>query len=72
MAIEWISVVSSNVEKIGYDKLDHTLGIIFKNNSEYHYPDVEESVYEELMNSESKGGYVSSNIKYTYSFRRVR
>ena len=72
MAMQYISVVSSNVEKVGYDKDTHSLGICFKNGSEYIYPDVEESTYNELMNAESKGSYVANNIKYTYSFRRVR
>jgi len=70
--MEWQAVSSSNVAEIGYDKETNTLGLRFKNNSEYHYPNVPESVFTELQQADSIGKYVNSNIKYTYSFRKVR
>lgn len=70
--MEWQAVSSSNVEKIGYDKDTQTLGLEFKNSSIYEYPNVPESVFLELQQADSVGKYVNSNIKYTYSFRKVR
>lgn len=66
-----ISVVSSNIRSIGYDEKTQTLEVEFKNYSVYQYPSFPEDLYTEFMNSDSKGKFFFSEIKYSYSFRRI-
>lgn len=62
---------SSNVASIGYDPDTSTLEIEFNNGAIYQYFDVNENVYNELLNASSVGGYLASNIKGKYRFSRV-
>jgi len=48
------------------------LEIEFKNRSIYQYRNVPENIYKRLMNSSSKGTYLSENIKDKYSYVKVR
>lgn len=66
-----ISVTSSNVEAIGYDKDSQTLQVEFKNGSVYQYFDVPENVFNELRDAGSIGGYLASNIKGIYRYSRI-
>ena len=63
-------VSSSNIKSIGY--LLSVLEIEFKNRSIYQYRNVPENIYTRLMNSSSKGTYLSENIKDKYSCVKVR
>jgi len=65
------SVTSSNIASIGYDPESSTLEVEFKNGSVYQYFDVGQSAYEELINSDSVGGFLASHIKGTYRFSRA-
>ncbi|NOT84350.1 MAG: KTSC domain-containing protein [Methylococcaceae bacterium] len=69
--MEKVSVTSSNVESIGYDKDSQTLEIEFKNGTTYQYFDVPENVYNELEQADSVGGYLASRIKGTYRYSRA-
>lgn len=68
--MERIPVQSSNLVSVGYDAQTSMLEIEFKNGT-YQYDAVPESVYEELLNSPSKGQYFSQNIKEKYAFRKL-
>lgn len=65
------SVSSSNVASVGYDPESSTLEIEFNNGAIYQYFDVNENIYNELLNAGSVGGYLASNIKGKYRFSRV-
>jgi hypothetical protein len=65
-------VSSSNVRSVGYDPLNRVLEVEFLNKSIYHYLGVPSSTYASLMKAESKGGYLSRQVKGVYSYRRVR
>lgn len=69
--MKYVTVYSSNLRAVAYDPFTSTLGIIFQNNTEYHYSGVPSSVYEGLMNAASKGSYHAAFIKDRYSYRRV-
>lgn len=58
-----ISVASSNIVSIGYDKTRKLLEIEFKGGSIYQYSDVPLGVYEELMAAGSRGKYFAAHIK---------
>ncbi|QUM75525.1 KTSC domain-containing protein [Moritella sp. 24] len=63
-------VESSNLVSVGYDHDSSTLEIEFRR-STYQYFDVPHYIYEELMNSGSKGAFHHQNIKTAYSFAQI-
>lgn len=65
------SVNSSNIDSIGYEFQSSTLEIKFSNRSAYHYYDVPENIYLELIQASSCGRYFISNIKSKYRFIKV-
>jgi hypothetical protein len=64
-------VTSSNIDSIGYDPDSQTLEIEFKNGSTYQYFDIPELIHTELINSDSIGGYLATNIKGVYRYSKV-
>ena len=64
-------VESSNVKAVGYNKDSSTLQVEFKHGGTYQYFDVPENVFVELLNSDSVGGYLASDIKGTYKYSKV-
>ncbi|MDD5400952.1 MAG: KTSC domain-containing protein [Sulfurimonas sp.] len=64
-------VESSNVKAVGYNKDSSTLQVEFKNGGTYQYFAVPEGVFVELLNSDSVGGYLASDIKGTYKYSKV-
>jgi hypothetical protein len=65
-------IESSMIASIGYDPNCSTLEIEYISNGEiWQYFDVPSFVYEEMMNSESKGKYYHRNIKKKYPETRV-
>jgi hypothetical protein len=69
--IEMISVISSNVQSIGYDVSTRTLRVCFNNNATYDYHDVGQMEYEALKSAPSIGSYLNRHIKNTYAYERV-
>lgn len=61
-------VDSSNVEAIGYDPDTRELHVQFIKSGHYVYLDVEEWVFSEFMQAESKGQYLNQSIKGVYSY----
>jgi len=64
-------VGSSNVASIGYDPATETLEVEFLAGSVYQYYNVPGNVYESLMRSPSKGGFINAYVKNFYPFSRV-
>ena len=65
-------VDSSNVEAIGYDPDTQELHVRFlKSGETYVYYNVEEWVFAELMQADSKGQYLNRNIKDRYDFGKL-
>lgn len=64
-------VSSSAISSVGYDDGSSTLELEFKSGSVYDYHGVPPDVYRELMEADSKGRFVSSNIKGRYPASRV-
>lgn len=69
--IKMTPVISSNIVAIGYDRENKVLRVIFKGNSSYLYFNVEEEVYNNLAQSESKGKTLNESVvrqkdKYKY------
>jgi hypothetical protein len=69
---EMVFVDSSNVEAIGYDAVTLELHVRFlKSGETYVYYAVEDWRYQELMQADSKGVYLNSNIKPNYQFAKL-
>jgi hypothetical protein len=64
-------VTSSSVAEIGYDVNTMTLEVAFRNGTTYQYFDVPESLYQELMSSESVGRFLNEQIKNSYRYTKV-
>ena len=65
-------VDSSNVEAIGYDPDTRELHVRFLRSGEtYVYYNVEEWVFDEMMQADSKGTYLNINIKGHYDYGRL-
>lgn len=61
-----IPVNSSNIAALDFQ--ENTLIVLFHSGLTYYYHKVPEEVYNELLNSESIGKYLNTNIKKTYSY----
>jgi len=69
--MERISVESSNIESIWYDKSNMILEIEFSNNTIYQYLNIPESEYYGIMEADSHGRYLNDNIKRIYDFTQI-
>jgi len=66
-----ISVSSSNLSAVGYDKSTMTMHIRFNSGRLYAYFNVPENVYRELMSAGSHGSYFNSFIKGCYGDTKI-
>ena len=67
-----IFVDSSSIEAIGYDRDSAELHVRFlKSGETYVYYNVDEVVYAELMQSDSKGLFLNRRIKGTYDYGKL-
>ncbi len=65
-------VDSSNIEAIGHESDLQELHVRFlKSGDTYIYYGVEEWVFKEMMQADSKGGYLNSSIKGHYDYGKV-
>ena len=69
--MELKKVESSNISKVGYDKETQTLEIEFRNGNSYRYFGVPEKGYTKLLESESKGKFLSKFIKNRFKFEQI-
>ncbi len=66
-----ISISSSNIVSVGYDRSSRTLEIEF-GNGVYQYYEVPLQIYEGLISATSAGRYFHGNIKDKYDYSKVR
>lgn len=67
------SVDSSTLDAVAYDEASSTLGVRFKNGSEYEYSGVPQNIYRGILAASSAGKYFDANVKKArYRFRQVR
>jgi hypothetical protein len=69
--MNWISVSSSQINKISYDEEKQELRVEFKRGGVYSYSSVTEEVYNEFVASTSPGSYFAENIKFSYEYKKV-
>ena len=67
-----ISVVSSDLKSVGYDKNAKILEIEFNNFCVYQYVTVPEGIYIGLMSASSHGKYFAAQIKNKFNHKKIR
>ena len=65
-------VSSSDIRSVGYEAETRTLEIEFHSGGIYHYSEVPEMEYQDLMLAASKGSYFHRHIRNQYPTRRIR
>ena len=70
--MELIKVDSSMIYALGYDEEQQVLEVVFKRTGVYRYRNVPKEVYEQLMNSDSKGSYMRDLIIDMYPAEHLR
>lgn len=66
LTIKRTPIESSNVKSVGYDQDTKTLAIEFVDGTIYHYEDVKQDTYNDLLGAKSVGKFVHANIKGVY------
>lgn len=66
--MERVSVSSSNIASVGYDKEEQTLEVEFNSGAVYQYFQVPVNVYEGLISASSVGKYFNANVRDVYSY----
>lgn len=64
-------IASTNVASAGYDEPSQTLEVGFNNGSVYQYYNVGQALFEQFMQSASKGQFLNLYIKNAYPYSRV-
>ncbi|MBC8140135.1 MAG: KTSC domain-containing protein [Armatimonadetes bacterium] len=67
-----VAVDSTMLQAVAYHAETQVLTLTFHDGAVYEYDDVPQSVYDELLNAESKGQYAHSRIIDCYPYRKVR
>jgi hypothetical protein len=65
------TVESSMIHAVGYVDRTKTLEVVFNSGRTYVYEDVPRKVYKELMESDSKGGYMRDCIIDCYPYHQL-
>lgn len=63
-------VASSNIASVGYDAENKILEIEFHHGAVYQYFDVQQKVYEELINSSAIGSSFINEIKNKFKYKQ--
>ena len=73
--MNWRQVKSSNIDAVAFRQGDvknggmqGTLSVRFTKGSVYHYLDVPEELYRQLLESHSPGSFLAENIKSVYDY----
>ena len=69
--MDFQSVTSSTIERVGYDRQSMTLAVEFRNGTVYEYYDVPETVFAEFLAAGSPGQYLSQHVKKSYRYART-
>ncbi len=69
--MDLVEVKSSNITHIGYDESSRLLAVRFASGGLYHYHDVPPEIHRELMESQSKGGYLAAKVKSKFKWEKA-
>ena len=69
--MERVPVQSSNVAEVGYDQDALVMEVLFHNGSVYQYFDVPQMLFQEMLQSDSIGGFLNEHIKGSYRYAKL-
>ena len=69
--MERVPVQSSNVAEVGYDQDALVMEVLFHNGSVYQYVDVPQMLFQEMLQSDSIGGFLNEHIKGSYRYAKL-
>ena len=67
--IVFVKVRSSNIDEVAYN--GDSLYVSYKAGNTYKYTSVPREVYNNLLESDSKGRFINSNIKEKYKYMKI-
>ncbi len=70
--MELQQVESNTLQAVGYDESRQILEVLLKCGKTYHYLEVPKQIYEQLLNADSKSGYMENSVIDSYRQRQVR
>lgn len=70
-AFKRIHISSSSIASAAYNQELQVLELVFHHGAKYHYFNVPETVFRELLNAPSHAKYFAANIKDVYAFEKV-
>ena len=70
--IKRVPVRSSNVSSVGYDAGAKILEVEFHSGSIYHYFNVPEHLFHDLLSASSHGKYLNAYIKASYAYQQIK
>ena len=65
-------VESTMIQAAGYDEKSSTLEVVFNSGKTYRYFEVPKTVYLELMESNSKGSYMLSDVIDCFPYEQIK
>lgn len=66
-----VTVVSSNIDSVGYDSSNNILEVEFLNGGLYHYFNVPSNIHSSLMSANSHGTFLNDNVKGNYTYKKI-
>lgn len=69
--MRWITVESTNIKKIGYNKSKQELFVEFNSGNQYKYMKVQQDIYSSFKDAESKGKFFQQTIKGCFDYERI-
>lgn len=67
--IDWVKITSSAISDLSYQ--DKTLYVRFNSGAVYLYFNVQQAVYKDFLQAESKGRYFMSTIRGRYRYQKM-
>lgn len=62
---------SSLIHAVGYDDEAGEMEVVFNNGGTYRYEDVDRDVFENLLDSKSKGQFMRAHVMGSYFYRKA-
>ncbi len=69
--MERVAVRSTEIAIVGYDSALKLLEVAFRNGSVYHYEQVPQDIYKQLIQAASVGTYFAEHVKTAYAYTKV-
>lgn len=69
--MERVAVRSTEIAIVGYDPASRLLEVAFRNGNLYHYAEVPQTVYDQMIQAKSVGTYFAEHVKTVYAYKKV-